>query len=63
MELAVSGIIQLRVKTQRRSDQSKVGKGLRKIAEVLALDAKLFGIKPKVISVTQHFFEDEPRFV
>ena len=40
-----------------------MGKGLRKVTQSLALVAGLLRVKPKMIGVSQHVFEQQPRLI
>ena len=51
------------IEVERGADQSEMRKGLREIAERLALGAGLFGVEAEVIGVAEHAFEEEARFV
>src|SRR6188768_760702 len=42
------------------ADEAEVSEGLRKISEMFACRPKFLRVKPDMVRVTEHFFEDEP---
>ena len=58
----VSLVIKLIVKAQGRAYQAQVGKGLGKIAQMLAVYSQLLCIQPQMIGICQYLFKNKPRF-
>src|SRR5690606_4143308 len=53
--------IELAIQEARRADQRQMAQRLGRIAQVMAMNVELFGVKPQRIGITQQLFELQMR--